>query len=150
MEPVSGWDLLGSKWTFCPQNWCMRNDLSEFHKGQIVMARSLVQSISKTAGICWQSDVVNNYYKGSKEGTVVNEPGLTDARRGWRLANRQATVDSNVLHPLFKQIKTSLWLKYLFQEELVMTAADRITAIKRNIHSSNGKQNRSRKSRWVK
>ena len=46
MAPVSGWDILGSKLTCCPQSWCVRSinmgnrkDLSKFNKGQIVMAR---------------------------------------------------------------------------------------------------------------
>ncbi len=51
-----------------------RKDLSEFDKGQIVMARQLGQSISKTAALvgCSQSAVVNIFQKWSKEGTVVN------------------------------------------------------------------------------
>ncbi|KAK3544745.1 hypothetical protein QTP86_026139, partial [Hemibagrus guttatus] len=49
-------------------------DLSEFDKGQIVMARPLDQSISKTAALlgCSLSAVVSIYQKWSKEGTVVN------------------------------------------------------------------------------
>ncbi|KAK3551220.1 hypothetical protein QTP70_013834 [Hemibagrus guttatus] len=48
-------------------------DLSEFDKGQIVMARQLDQSISKTAALvgCSRSAVVSIYQKWSKEGTVV-------------------------------------------------------------------------------
>ena len=51
-----------------------RMDLSEFDKGQIVMARRLGQSISKTAALvgCSRSAVVRIYQKCSKEGTVVN------------------------------------------------------------------------------
>ncbi|KAK3538480.1 hypothetical protein QTP86_004653 [Hemibagrus guttatus] len=51
-----------------------RKDLSEFDKGQIVMARPLDQSISKTAALvgCSRSAVVSIYQKWSKEGTVVN------------------------------------------------------------------------------
>ena len=51
-----------------------RKDLSEFDKGQIVMARRLGQSISKTAALvgCSRSAVVSIYQKCSKEGTVVN------------------------------------------------------------------------------
>jgi len=51
-----------------------RKDLSEFDKGQIVMARRLGQSISKTAALvgCSRSAVVSIYQKWSKEGTVVN------------------------------------------------------------------------------
>ncbi|KAK3509671.1 hypothetical protein QTP70_008417 [Hemibagrus guttatus] len=64
-----------------------RKDLSEFDKGEIVMARRLDQSISKTAALvgCSRSAVVNIYQKWSKEGTVVNRqqghgrPRLTDA-----------------------------------------------------------------------
>ncbi|KAK3516229.1 hypothetical protein QTP70_006376 [Hemibagrus guttatus] len=63
-------------------------DLSEFDKGQIVMARRLDQSISKTAALvgCSRSAVVSIYQKWSKEGTVVNRrqghgwPRLIDAR----------------------------------------------------------------------
>ncbi|KAK3553370.1 hypothetical protein QTP70_003533 [Hemibagrus guttatus] len=71
-------------------------DLREFDKGQIVMARRLDQSISKTAALvgCSRSAVVSIYQKCSKEGTVVNQ------RQGHgrpRLAcviqsNRRATV----------------------------------------------------------
>ena len=80
-------------------------DLSEFDKGQIVMARRLGQSISKTAALvgCSRSAVVSIYQKWSKEGTVVNRrqghgrPRLIDARGERRLArvvrsNRRATV----------------------------------------------------------
>ncbi|KAK3507998.1 hypothetical protein QTP70_010154 [Hemibagrus guttatus] len=51
-------------------------DLSEFDKDQIVMARPLDQSISKTAALvgCSRSAVVSIYQKWSKEGTVVNRP----------------------------------------------------------------------------
>ncbi|ROJ44626.1 Zinc transporter ZIP11 [Anabarilius grahami] len=82
-----------------------RKDLSEFEKGQIVMARGLGQSISKTAALvgCSRSAVVSIYQKCSKEGTVVNRrqghgrPRLIDARGERRLAhvvrfNRRATV----------------------------------------------------------
>ncbi|KAK3535585.1 hypothetical protein QTP70_017121 [Hemibagrus guttatus] len=50
-----------------------RKDLSEFDKGQIVLARQLDQSISKTAALvgCSRSAVVSIYQKWSKEGTVV-------------------------------------------------------------------------------
>ncbi|KAK3536066.1 hypothetical protein QTP70_026467 [Hemibagrus guttatus] len=49
-------------------------DLSEFDKGQIVMARPLDQNIFKTAALvgCSWSAVVSIYQKWSKEGTVVN------------------------------------------------------------------------------
>ena len=52
-----------------------RKDLSEFDKGQIVMARRLGQSISKTAALvgCSQFTVVSIYQKWFKEGTVVNQ-----------------------------------------------------------------------------
>ncbi|KAK3536555.1 hypothetical protein QTP86_013755 [Hemibagrus guttatus] len=82
-----------------------RKDLSEFDKGQIVMARRLDHSISKTAALvgCSWSLVVSIYQKWSKEGTVVNRrqghgwPRLTDACGERRLAcvirsNRRATV----------------------------------------------------------
>ncbi|KAK3525450.1 hypothetical protein QTP86_031539 [Hemibagrus guttatus] len=51
-----------------------RKDLIEFDKGQIVMARPLDQSISKTAAlvVCSRSAVVSIYQKWSKKGTVVN------------------------------------------------------------------------------
>ncbi|KAK3525280.1 hypothetical protein QTP86_024914 [Hemibagrus guttatus] len=85
-------------------------DLSEFEqKGQIVMARPLDQSISKTAALvgCSRSAVVSIYQKWSKKGTVVNQrqghgrPRLIDARGERRLArvvrsNRQATVAQTV------------------------------------------------------
>ncbi|KAK3543536.1 hypothetical protein QTP70_023867, partial [Hemibagrus guttatus] len=50
-----------------------RKDLSEFDKGQIVMARPLDQNISKTAVLvgCSWSAVVRIYQKWSKEGTEV-------------------------------------------------------------------------------
>ncbi|KAK3533020.1 hypothetical protein QTP70_006231 [Hemibagrus guttatus] len=80
-------------------------DLSEFDKGQIVMARRLDQSISITAALvgCSRSAVVSVYQKWSKEGTVVNwrqghgRPRLIDTRGERRLArvirsNRRATV----------------------------------------------------------
>ncbi|ROL41787.1 hypothetical protein DPX16_9378 [Anabarilius grahami] len=82
-----------------------RKDLSEFDKGQIVMARRLGQSISKTAALvgCSRSAVVSIYQKCSKEGTAVNRrqgrgvPRLIDARGERRLvrvvrSNRRATV----------------------------------------------------------
>ncbi|KAK3556915.1 hypothetical protein QTP70_022417 [Hemibagrus guttatus] len=49
-----------------------RKDLSEFDKGQIVMARPLDQSISKTAALvgCSRSAVISIYQKWSREGTV--------------------------------------------------------------------------------
>ncbi|ROI16577.1 hypothetical protein DPX16_22554 [Anabarilius grahami] len=51
-----------------------RKDLSEFDKGQIVMARRLGQSISKTAALvgCSRSAVVSIYQKWFRKGTVVN------------------------------------------------------------------------------
>ncbi|ROL49674.1 hypothetical protein DPX16_16000 [Anabarilius grahami] len=65
-----------------------RKDLIAFDKGQIVMARRLGQSISKTAALvgCSRSAVVSIYQKCSKKGTVVNQrqshgrPRLIDAR----------------------------------------------------------------------
>ncbi|KAK3508145.1 hypothetical protein QTP70_015344, partial [Hemibagrus guttatus] len=61
-----------------------RKDLSEFDKDQIVMARPLDQSISKTAALvgCSRSAVVSVYQKWAKEGTVVNRPGLTTTAIG--------------------------------------------------------------------
>lgn len=49
-------------------------DLSDFDKCQIVMARRLGQSISKTAGLvgCSRYAVVSTYKKWSKEGQPVN------------------------------------------------------------------------------
>ncbi|KAK3511467.1 hypothetical protein QTP70_008962 [Hemibagrus guttatus] len=54
-------------------------DLSEFDKGQIVMARRLDQSISKTAALVGysRSAVVSIYQKWSKEGT---EAGTTSSK----------------------------------------------------------------------
>ncbi|KAK3507722.1 hypothetical protein QTP70_034827, partial [Hemibagrus guttatus] len=82
-----------------------RKDLSEFDKDQIVMARPLNQSISKTAALvgCSRSAVVSIYQKWSKEGTVVNQrqghgwSRLIDAHGELRLArvirsNRRAPV----------------------------------------------------------
>ncbi|ROL55025.1 hypothetical protein DPX16_20286 [Anabarilius grahami] len=82
-----------------------RKNLSEFDKGQIVMARRLSQCISKTAALvgCSRSAAVSIYQKGSKKGTVVNRrqghgwPRLIDVRGERRLArevrsNRRATV----------------------------------------------------------
>ena len=53
-----------------------RKELSEFDKGQTVMARRLGQSISRTAALvgCSRSAVVRIYQKWSKR--------LTDARGG--------------------------------------------------------------------
>ncbi|KAK3520344.1 hypothetical protein QTP70_023844, partial [Hemibagrus guttatus] len=73
--------------------------------GQIVMARPLDQSISKTAALveCSRSAVVSIYQKWSKEGTVVKgdgQPRLIDARRERRLAR---VVRSNRL--LLKLLK---------------------------------------------
>ncbi|MCI4384884.1 hypothetical protein PGIGA_G00043950 [Pangasianodon gigas] len=80
-------------------------DLSDFDKGQIVMARRLGQSISKTAGLvgCSRYAVVSTYQKWSKEGQPVNQreshgcPRLTDVCEERRLAHlvrshRRATV----------------------------------------------------------
>uniref|UniRef100_A0A671YBG6 Tc1-like transposase DDE domain-containing protein n=1 Tax=Sparus aurata TaxID=8175 RepID=A0A671YBG6_SPAAU len=69
-------------------------DLSDFNRGQIVMARRLGQSISETAGLvgCSRSAVVSTYQKWSKEGQPVNRrkghgrPRLIDARGERRLA----------------------------------------------------------------
>ena len=75
-----------------------RKDLSEFDKGQIVMARRLGQSISKTAALvgCSRSAVVSIYQKWSKEGTVVNRRqghGRTQQRLTCVVrSNRRATV----------------------------------------------------------
>ncbi|ROL44235.1 hypothetical protein DPX16_4304 [Anabarilius grahami] len=68
-------------------------DLSEFDKDQIVMARRLGQSISKTAALvgCSRSAAVSIYQKWSEEVTVVNRrqghgrPRLIDARGERRL-----------------------------------------------------------------
>ncbi|ROL54058.1 hypothetical protein DPX16_10481 [Anabarilius grahami] len=81
-----------------------REDLIEFDKSQIVRARRLGQSISKTAALvgCSRSAVISIYQKWSKEGTVVNQrqghgrPRLIDAGGERRLArvaqsNRRAT-----------------------------------------------------------
>jgi len=49
-------------------------DVSDFDKGQIVMARQLGQSISETARLvcCSQSAVVRIYQKWSEEGQTTN------------------------------------------------------------------------------
>ncbi|KAK3509283.1 hypothetical protein QTP70_028581 [Hemibagrus guttatus] len=65
-----------------------RKDLSEFDKGQIVIARRLDQSMSKAAVLvgCSRSAVVSIYQKWSKKAIVVNRrqshglPRLIDAR----------------------------------------------------------------------
>ncbi len=80
-------------------------DLSEFDMGQIVMARWLDQSISKTAALvgCSVSAVISIYQKWFKEGTAVNQrqghgwPRLIDTRGERRLdcvvwSNRLASV----------------------------------------------------------
>ena len=79
-------------------------DVSDFDKGQIVMARRLGQSISKTAALvgCSRSAVVRTYQKWSKEGKTSepatgSDPRLIDAPGERRLArvvrsNRRATV----------------------------------------------------------
>ncbi|KAK1890463.1 Resolvase [Dissostichus eleginoides] len=72
-----------------------RKDVSDFDKGQIVMARRLGQGISKTAALvgCSQSAVVSStYQKCSGDGKPVNRrqghgwQRLIDARRERRLA----------------------------------------------------------------
>ncbi|KAM8960365.1 LOW QUALITY PROTEIN: uncharacterized protein RCH25_036055 [Pelodytes ibericus] len=76
-------------------------DLSDFDKDQIVMARLLGQSISKTAALvgCSRSAVVSTYQKWSKEGESVNRrqghgrPRLIDTRGERRLAR---VVRSNI------------------------------------------------------
>ena len=63
-------------------------DLSDFHRGQIVMARRLGQSISETASLvgCSRTAVANTYKKWRKEGEPVNRrqghgrPRLIDER----------------------------------------------------------------------
>lgn len=70
-------------------------DLSDFDKGQIVMARRLGESISKTAALvgCSRSAVVLTYQKWSKEGQPVNRrqghgrPRLIDADGEQKLAH---------------------------------------------------------------
>ncbi|KAK3573225.1 hypothetical protein QTP86_015136 [Hemibagrus guttatus] len=80
-------------------------DLSEFDKGQIVMARRLDQSISKTAALvgCSWSAVVSIYQKWSEEGTVVNQrqghgrPRLTDVCGETKLAELIPSLQINPL-----------------------------------------------------
>ncbi|KAM8882716.1 uncharacterized protein ACB058_002375 isoform 3-T6 [Synchiropus picturatus] len=75
-----------------------RKDLTDYDKGQIVMARRLGQSISNTAALvgCSRSVVVSTYQKWSKEGNPVNRrqghgrPRLSDSRRERRLARKRA------------------------------------------------------------
>ncbi|KAF4088070.1 hypothetical protein AMELA_G00078690 [Ameiurus melas] len=72
-----------------------RKDLSDFDKGQIVMARRLGQSISKTAALvgCSRYAVVSTYQKWCKEGQPVNRrqghgrPRLIDACGEQKLAD---------------------------------------------------------------
>uniref|UniRef100_A0AAY4BY98 Transposase Tc1-like domain-containing protein n=1 Tax=Denticeps clupeoides TaxID=299321 RepID=A0AAY4BY98_9TELE len=69
-------------------------DLSDFQKGQIVMARRLGQSISQTAELvgCSRAAVVRTYQKWCKEGKPVNQrqgvgrPRLIDEQEERRLA----------------------------------------------------------------
>lgn len=80
-------------------------DLSDFEKGQIVMARRLGRSISSTASVvgCSRSAVVSTFQRWSRQGRLVNRrqghgrPRLIDERGERRLArlvqsNRRATV----------------------------------------------------------
>lgn len=80
-------------------------DLSDFEKGQIVMARRLGRSISKTASVvgCSRSAVVSTFQRWSKQGRLVNQrqghgrPRLIDECGERRLArlvhsNKKATV----------------------------------------------------------
>lgn len=70
------------------------NALSDFDRGQIVMARRLGQSISKTADLvgCPRSAVVSTYQKCSQEGQPAKRrkgherPRLTDSHREQRIA----------------------------------------------------------------
>ena len=98
MAPVKGWDILGSEGTVSS---CVdvleagkmgkRKDLSDFHKGQIVMARRLGLSISRSCGVF---PVCGGQYlpKWSKIGQPVNRrqghggPRLFDACEERRLA----------------------------------------------------------------
>lgn len=82
MALISGWNILGSKWTFVPKvdvleagKVSQQKELSKFDQGQIVMARWLVQGISNTAAVvdCPRSAVVNIYKKWSKEGTCEHK-----------------------------------------------------------------------------
>lgn len=71
------------------------NALSDFDRGQIVMARRLGQSISKTADLvgCPRSAVVSTYQKCSKEGQPAKRRKdhgrlrLTDSRTEQRTAH---------------------------------------------------------------
>uniref|UniRef100_A0AAY5KPB9 Tc1-like transposase DDE domain-containing protein n=1 Tax=Esox lucius TaxID=8010 RepID=A0AAY5KPB9_ESOLU len=75
-------------------------DLSDFDKGQIVMARRLGQSISETAGLvgCSRSTVVSTYRQWSEEGQTTNRrqgvgrPRLIDAP-GQRMLSRLVRTD---------------------------------------------------------
>ena len=88
-----------------PEKMGKREDLTDFDKGRIVMARRLGLSISMTASLvgCSRSAVVRTYQKWSKEGKPVNRrqghgrPRLIDVHGEQRLAhvvqsNRRATV----------------------------------------------------------
>lgn len=99
MAPVSGSDIFGIKWTFCPQSWCVRRRnngklrIWEFDKSHMI-ARHLGQSISRTVALvgCSWSVVVSIYQKRYIEGPVVNQwqghgqTRLTDLCGEWRLA----------------------------------------------------------------
>uniref|UniRef100_A0A8B9R9L4 Transposase Tc1-like domain-containing protein n=1 Tax=Astyanax mexicanus TaxID=7994 RepID=A0A8B9R9L4_ASTMX len=82
-----------------------REDLSDFDKGQIVMARRLGRSISESAQLvgCSRPAVVNVYRKWTEEGHITNRrlgvgrPRLIDAQAQERLAsmigkNKRPTV----------------------------------------------------------
>ncbi|KAK3522841.1 hypothetical protein QTP86_005647 [Hemibagrus guttatus] len=62
-----------------------RKDLSEFDKGQIVMARPLDQNISKTAALvgCSRSAVVSIYQKWSKKGIRGEGPNWFELKTAW-------------------------------------------------------------------
>ncbi|KAK3511935.1 hypothetical protein QTP70_027585 [Hemibagrus guttatus] len=100
-----------------------RKDLSEFDKGQIVMARPLYQSIPKTAALvgCSWSAVVSIYQKWFKEGTVVNQrqPRLNDARGKRRLARVVRCITDELL--LLKLLKKLMVLIERCQNTQCMT-----------------------------
>ncbi|MBN3309194.1 E2AK2 kinase, partial [Amia calva] len=103
-----------------------RKDLSVFDKGQIVMARRLGQSISKTAALvgCSRSAVVSTYQKCSKEGKAVNRrrghgrPRLIDARGERRLepSRRESCTASPILSQEFNFLR---WLNEYSQKNKI-------------------------------
>lgn len=70
--PLKWWDIVDINWTVSSWRWCVgsrkngqHKDLSDFDKGQMVMARQLGQNISKMTDlvVCSRYAVVSSYWK---------------------------------------------------------------------------------------